>query len=140
MDVAFEKDAIVSHSKQVTFGIRDIQGIVDANGHRQFFLNGRPVLIKAAGWTDDLFMQDTPESLALQVGLVADMGLNCIRFENIWGLDDTVYNLCDEQGILTLVGFSCQWEWEDYCGLPETRGYGCITSTTRWCACATTPP
>ena len=126
MDVAFEKDAIVSHSKQVTFGIRDIQGIVDANGHRQFFLNGRPVLIKAAGWTDDLFMQDTPESLAIQVGLVADMGLNCIRFENIWGLDDTVYNLCDEQGILTLVGFSCQWEWEDYCGLPETRGYGCI--------------
>ena len=126
LDVAFANGDVLSHSKQVTFGIRDIQGIVDANGHRQFFLNGRPVLIKAAGWTDDLFMQDTPESLAEQVALVADMGLNCIRFENIWGLDDTVYNLCDEQGILTLVGFSCQWEWEDYCGLPETRGYGCI--------------
>ena len=126
LDVAFVKDDVISHSKQVTFGIRDIQGIVDANGHRQFFLNGRPVLIKAAGWTDDLFMQDTPESLALQVGLVADMGLNCIRFENIWGKDDTIYDLCDEQGILTLVGFSCQWEWEDYCGLKETRGYGCI--------------
>lgn len=126
LDVAFVKDNVVSHSKSVRFGLRDIQGIVDANGHRQFFLNGRPVLVKAAGWTDDLFMQDTPESLALQVGLVADMGLNCIRFENIWGLDDTVYDLCDEQGILTLVGFSCQWEWEDYCGLKETKGYGCI--------------
>lgn len=126
LDVAFEKDQAVSHSKQVTFGLRDIRGTVDQDGHRQFILNGRPVLIKAAGWTDDLFMQDTPESIALQLGLVADMGLNCIRFENIWGLDDTVYNLCDEQGILSLVGFSCQWEWEDYCGLPETRGYGCI--------------
>ena len=126
LDVAFVKDNDVSHRKSVRFGIRDIQGIVDQNGHRQFFLNGRPVLIKAAGWTDDLFMQDTPESLALQVGLVADMGLNCIRFENIWGKDDTIYDLCDEQGILTLVGFSCQWEWEDYCGLKETRGYGCI--------------
>jgi exo-1,4-beta-D-glucosaminidase len=26
------------------------------------------------------------------------------------------------------VGFSCQWEWEDYCGLPEVRGYGCINT------------
>ena len=146
LDVAFVKDDAISHSKSVRFGIRDIRGIVDENGHRQFILNGRPVLIKAAGWTDDLFMQDTPESLALQVGLVADMGLNCIRFENIWGKDDTVYDLCDEQGILTLVGFSCQWEWKDYCGLEEVRGYGCrrtwpcAISGTRCSACATTPP
>ena len=24
------------------------------------------------------------------------------------------------------MGWSCQWEWESYCGLPETKGYGCI--------------
>ena len=58
--------------------------------------------------------------------LVCDMGLNCIRFENIWGKDDEIYDLCDRMGILALVGWSCQWEWMDYCGLPETRGYGCI--------------
>jgi len=126
MRVAFAKGEEVSHSREVSFGIRDIKGYVDERGHRQFVLNGRPVLIKAAGWTDDIFMQDTPESMALQVGLVAHMGLNCIRFENIWGKDDTIYNLCDENGILALVGFSCQWEWKDYCGLEETRGYGCI--------------
>ena len=37
------------------------------------------------------------------------MNLNTIRFENIWGKDDTVYELCDRMGILALVGWSCQW-------------------------------
>ena len=56
------------------------------------------------------------------------MNLNLIRFENVWGKDDTVYDLCDSLGVLALVGFSCQWEWEDYCGLPEVNGYGCINT------------
>ena len=115
-----------SSSKEITFGIRDITSEITAEGHRQFILNGKKVLVKSAGWTDDLFMQDTPESILAQVQMVKDMGLNCIRFENIWGKDDSVYDLCDSMGILTLAGFSCQWEWEDYCGLPETRRNGCI--------------
>jgi len=126
LDVAFENGGKVSHEKGVDFGIRKIEGIVDEKGHRQFILNGKKVLIKAGGWTDDIFLQDTPESLKAQMDLVCDMGLNCIRFENIWGKDDEIYDLCDRMGIMALVGWSCQWEWMDYCGLPETRGYGCI--------------
>ena len=126
LDLAFETEKGVSHVKGVDFGLRSIEGVVDGYGHRQFILNGKKVLIKAGGWTDDIFMQDTPQSIQAQMELVCDMGLNCIRFENIWGKDDCVYDLCDRMGILSLVGWSCQWEWKDYCGLPETRGYGCI--------------
>ena len=126
LSVSFRKGEKVSHGRSVTFGIRDIRSEVDALGHRQFILNGRKVLVKAGGWSDDIFLQDTPESLKAQIEMVADMGLNCIRFENIWGKDDCVYDLCDSLGILTLVGWSCQWEWKDYCGLEETKGYGCI--------------
>ncbi len=115
-----------SHAKKVTFGIRDVRSELTAEGHRQFLLNGKRVLIKSAGWTDDIFMQDTPKSILRQVEMVKDMGLNCIRFENIWGKDDTVYDVCDSLGIITFVGFSCQWEWEDYCGLPQTPDHGCI--------------
>ena len=115
-----------SHSKNVRFGIRDISSELTPDGHRQFILNGKKVLIKSAGWADDIFMQDTPESILRQVQMVKDMGLNNIRFENVWGKDDTVYDVCDSLGILTLMGFSCQWEWESYCGLPETRRNGCI--------------
>ena len=126
MDVEFRKGLKVSHAKGVDFGIRNITGIVDELGHRQFFLNGVPVLIKGAGWTDDLFMEDTPESLKAQMEMVCDMGLNCVRFENIWGKAPYIYDLCDQMGILALVGFSCQWEWENYCGMPEVGKYGCI--------------
>ena len=114
------------HSRSVRFGIRDISSELTPDGHRQFILNGRKVLVKSAGWADDIFMQDTPESILRQVQMVKDMGLNNIRFENVWGKDDTVYDVCDSLGILTLMGFSCQWEWESYCGLPETRRNGCI--------------
>ncbi len=117
----------VSHAKDVTFGLRDIRSELVDGKYRRFILNGKKVLIKSAGWTDDIFMQDTPESLRKQALMVRDMGLNSIRFENIWGKDDTIYSLCDELGLLAIVGFSCQWEWENYCGLPETRRNGCIS-------------
>ena len=121
-------DGAVSDRREVDFGVRKITSCMTAENYRQFQLNGRDILLKGAGWTDDLFLRDTPESIRQQVEYVKDMNLNCIRFENIWGKDDTVYDLCDRLGVLALVGWSCQWEWEDYCGLPEVRGYGCINT------------
>lgn len=121
-------DGVLSDSESVTFGIRDIKSFVDEEGHRQFVLNGEPVLLRGAGWTDDLLLRDTPQSIETQVRYVKDMNLNCIRFENIWGKDRTVYQMCDKYGILAMVGWSCQWEWENYCGLPENGRFGCIAS------------
>ena len=123
-----EKDGDLSDTDAITFGIRSIEACLDAEGHRQFVLNGKKVLIKGAGWTDDIFMRDTHESVERQVQYVKDMNLNTIRFENIWGKDRYVYDMCDKYGLLALVGWSCQWEWEDYCGLPETDGFGCIAT------------
>ncbi len=116
----------VSDTKDATFGIRKIESRLTGDNYRQFTLNGRDILLKGAGWTDELFMRDTPDSIERQVRYVMDMNLNLIRFENIWGKEDTVYDLCDRLGVLALVGWSCQWEWENYCGLPEVKGYGCI--------------
>ena len=116
----------VSDRKSTDFGIRRIESRLTDKNYRQFTLNGKDILIKGAGWSDDIFLLDTPESMAQQVQYVKDMNLNCIRFENIWGKDDTIYDLCDREGVLALVGWSCQWEWQDYCGLPEVDPYGCI--------------
>ncbi len=126
MKVSFLGKRKASDSRTVSFGIRSIESTVTPDNHRQFFLNGRPVLIKGGGWTDELLMRDTHESLSLQARYVIDMGMNTIRFENIWGKDDYIYDCCDRLGLLAMVGWSCQWEWEDYCGLPETKGFGCI--------------
>ena len=124
--VAVEEAGAVSDCNETTFGIRKIESRLTEDGYRQMTLNGKDILIKGAGWTDDLFLLDTPESIERQVRYVMDMNMNLIRFENIWGKDDTVYDLCDKLGVLALVGFSCQWEWEDYCGLPEVKNWGCI--------------
>lgn len=126
MNVQVETEGAVSDSKDVTFGIRKIESRLNEHGYRQFTLNGKDILIKGAGWTDDIFLRDTPASLERQVLYVKDMNMNLIRFENIWGKDDTVYDLCDRHGVLALVGWSCQWEWENYCGLPEVHHVGCI--------------
>ena len=123
-----EAAGAVSDVRDVSFGVRKIESRLIGKNYRQFTLNGKDILIKGAGWTDDIFLCDTPESLAQQVQYVKDMNLNLIRFENIWGKDDTIYDLCDREGVLALVGWSCQWEWEDYCGLPEVNGYGCINT------------
>ena len=126
--VRAEAGGTLSDARTADFGVRRIESRLTPENYRQFTLNGRDILIKGAGWTDDIFLRDTPESIARQVAYVKDMNLNCIRFENIWGKDDTVYDLCDREGVLALVGWSCQWEWESYCGLPEVGHYGCINT------------
>ncbi|MBQ7019580.1 MAG: glycoside hydrolase family 2 [Bacteroidales bacterium] len=126
MNVQFETEGRISDTRDVTFGIRKIESWLNEHGYRQFALNGKEILLKGAGWTDDIFLRDTPESLERQVCYVKDMNMNLIRFENIWGKDDTIYDLCDRHGVLALVGWSCQWEWESYCGIPEIPHVGCI--------------
>ena len=116
----------VSDVKDVTFGIRKIESRLNEYGYRQFTLNGKDILLKGAGWTDDIFLRDKAEDLERQVEYVKHMNMNLIRFENIWGKDDTIYDLCDRHGVLALVGWSCQWEWESYCGIPEIHHVGCI--------------
>ncbi len=117
----------ISDAQQVTFGIREIEAYTNAGGHKGFKLNGKEVLIRGAGWTDDIFFRDTPETNEIQVQYVKHMNLNTIRFENIWGTSRNIYELCDKYGILAMVGWSCQWEWPNYLG-KECDEYGGIKS------------
>src|SRR3712207_2707666 len=116
MDLTANVDGVVSDWRSVTFGIREIGDYYTADGYRGFTLNGRKVLIRGGGWTDDIFMRDTYESNKTQVEYVCDMNLNAIRMENIWGTTQDIFELCDRHGILLLPGWSCQWEWEVYIG------------------------
>ena len=48
-------------------------------------------------------------------------------FRSFWGKNETLYNAADENGILIILGWSCQWEWKEYCGREETK-YMCINT------------
>lgn len=127
LTVDFTVNNLVSDSKPVQFGIREIEPYYNAEGHRGFKLNGKEVLIAGAGWTDDIFLRDNEKTNEIQVQYVKHMNLNTIRFENIWGTSRNIYELCDRYGILAMVGWSCQWEWDNYLG-KECDEYGGIKS------------
>jgi len=128
ISISFLNNGKMCDFENVSFGIREIESYFNESGQRGFKLNGKEILIKGAGWTDDIFLRDTPQSNETQVKYVKHMGLNTIRFETIWGTDRNIYELCDRYGILAMVGWSCQWEWENYLGKACDEFGGIITS------------
>jgi exo-1,4-beta-D-glucosaminidase len=128
LELRFVPDSRVSDVASIRFGIREVADYWTPEGHRGFKVNGRQVLIKGAGWTDDLLLADTRDTIDAELRYVRHMNLNCIRCENIWGKDSTLYDLCDQYGILVMVGWSCQWEHEQYLGKPVDDRYGGVVS------------
>ena len=122
-------DAQVSDETTVSFGIREVGSFITTEGYRAFTLNGQRILLTGAGWTDDIFLRDTPERYDRQLQMVRDMNLNTIRLEGFWGTSQALYDLCDRMGILILAGWSCHWEWPEYLGKPVDERYGGIVST-----------
>ena len=128
LHVEFVENDKVSDSEDVRFGIREIHSYLTDEGYRGFTLNGKKVLLRGAGWTDDIYLRDTPETNRLQLEYVRDMNMNTVRLEGFWGSSQNLYNLCDELGLFILVGWSCHWEWADYIGAPCDDLYGGILS------------
>ena len=128
-DFEFHESGIGIDKKSIDFGIRTVSSFFTKSGSRGFKINGEKILIRGGGWVDRLLLDDTPESIQSQLEYVKDMNLNTIRLEGFWGKDQTMYNLCDRMGILVMVGWSCQWEWEDYLGKPTSEEYGGILTS-----------
>jgi len=124
LELEFTIDGQISSAESARFGIRDVKDYWLNDIHRGFKINGQKVLIKGAGWTDDLFLMDTDETIEAQIKYVKQMNLNCIRLEGIWGKDHKLYDLCDEHGILLMVGWSCHWEHEIHFGVPVNERFG----------------
>ena len=124
----FEQDGVVTDAENVRFGIRDIKSRLTPEGYRVYTLNGHDVLLRGAGWTDDIYLRDTPERNRQQLQYVRDMNMNTVRLEGFWGTSQSIYDLCDELGLLLLAGWSCHWEWEEYLGAPCDPHFGGITS------------
>jgi exo-1,4-beta-D-glucosaminidase len=115
-----------SSRETVQFGIRKITDYKNKNGHRGYIVNGKKILIKGAGWLDKLFLENDSLYDEQQMQYVVDMNMNCVRFEGFWGKDQHIYDLCDQYGLLAMVGFSCHWEWHDYIGTPCNEDkFGC---------------
>ncbi|MEJ2635006.1 MAG: glycoside hydrolase family 2 TIM barrel-domain containing protein [Calditrichia bacterium] len=116
-----------SDMRSVRFGIREVSDYFNDEGHRGYKINGKKIVIRGGGWTDDMMLVEDPEKIESQIKYVRHMNLNTIRLEGFWGNSQTLFDLCDKYGILVMAGWSCQWEWKNLVG-KETDEFGGIKS------------
>ena len=126
--VRFIANDITYDSDNFDFGIRQVSDYFTKDDHRGFKINGQKISVRGGGWVDNMTLNDTYDYILSQLEYVKDMNLNTIRLEGFWGKDHTIYKLCDQLGILVMVGWSCHWEWEDYLGKPVDETYGGIST------------
>jgi exo-1,4-beta-D-glucosaminidase len=102
----------VSDSQTLRFGVREVTSELTPEGHRLFKINGKPILIRGGGWSQDMLERPfTSEQLRAHLRYVREMGLNTIRQEGKLEVDE-FYDLADEEGILVMPGWCCCDQWE----------------------------
>jgi exo-1,4-beta-D-glucosaminidase len=111
LDLRFVENGKVSDEQSVRFGIREITSEYTDKGYRLFRVNGKAILIRGAGWSQDMLLREDPKRLREQFMLVRDMHLNTIRLEGKLETED-FFQLADEQGILVMLGWCCCDQWE----------------------------
>jgi exo-1,4-beta-D-glucosaminidase len=113
LTLRFTTGGKTSDEQSVRFGIREITSELTDKGYRLFRVNGKPILIRGAGWSQDMLMREDPARLRDQFRLVKDMHLNAIRLEGKLETED-FFQLADEQGVLIMLGWCCCDQWEHW--------------------------
>jgi exo-1,4-beta-D-glucosaminidase len=113
LEMAASVEGAISDRTRATFGIRSVSAHLTPQGYQQFVVNGKPVLIRGAGWTPDLFLRDDPKRMEAEFGYVVNLGLNTIRSEGKLE-DERFYDLADRYGIMILAGWECCDKWESW--------------------------
>jgi len=113
LQMAVAVDDAISDRASATFGIRSVSSHLTQEGDRQFVINGKPVLIRGAGWAPDMFLRDDPKRMEAEFSYIGNLGLNTIRSEG--KLEDTrFYDLADRNGIMIVAGWECCDKWESW--------------------------
>ncbi|MGZ9928409.1 glycosyl hydrolase 2 galactose-binding domain-containing protein [Streptomyces sp. NC-S4] len=100
-----------SDSARHSFGIRDVRAPLDSAGARQYSINGRPLLIRGAGWSADELLRWDTMAAEDRIKAALDAGLNAFRLEGHIEPDE-FFDLADRHGMLVLPGWECCDKWE----------------------------
>jgi exo-1,4-beta-D-glucosaminidase len=137
-------DGVISDEASASFGIRSVSSHLTPQGYTQFVVNGKPVLIRGAGWAPDMFLRDDPKRMEAEFSYVRNLGLNTIRSEG--KLEDSrFYDLADRDGIMILPAGSAvtngsrQPRPAASRGMPRTRRWPPPRWRARRVCCGTTP-
>ncbi len=109
--VNFRANGTMSDEAVARVGLREVTSELTDKGARLFRVNGRPILIRGGGWSQDMLLREQPQRLEQQFEMVRDLHLNAIRLEGKLETD-AFYRLADEQGVLVIAGWCCCDVWE----------------------------
>ena len=111
LTMSFTADGRQMDERSVRFGIREITSELTTNGSRLFRVNGKRILIRGGGWSQDMLLRTDDRRLHEQFDMVRDLHLNTLRLEGKLETDD-FFRLADEEGILVMAGWCCCDHWE----------------------------
>ncbi len=100
--LTFRTAGQVSDSLSLRFGIRDITTRLNEDGWREYWANGRRVLVRGGAWmTSDMMLRLTPRRYEALIRYAKEAGLNMLRSEGFSIREtDEFYDLCDRYGVM----------------------------------------
>jgi exo-1,4-beta-D-glucosaminidase len=134
MKIGFKINDQISDTQQVRFGIREVTSELTAQGYRLFRVNGEKILIRGAGWWDDMLLRYQSKRQEAEIQYATDMHLNCLRMDGKFG-NDQLLDLADQYGILLMPGWCCgdHWErWENWKEEDYAVADDCLRDRIRW--------
>jgi exo-1,4-beta-D-glucosaminidase len=114
LTLTFDTEGKRSDMKKVRFGIREVTSTMnrfDGLRTRVFQINGKNIVIRGGGYVEDMLLRPDKERIEADVQYAKHMNLNALRMEAPRG-PDYIFDYCDEQGILLMVGWCCCSSWE----------------------------
>ena len=111
IEISVEVNGHVSNTIAENFGIREITSKLINDHSREFIINGRPIMLRGAAWSPDIFQRHSKKREEQEIKLVRDMNMNIIRSEGKLE-DDAFYDLCDQYGLLVMTGWMCCGAWQ----------------------------
>jgi len=100
-----------SNTVSERFGIRQVTSQFITGNAREFIVNGKPILLRGAAWSPDIFQRRSAKRQEQEMKLVRDMNINIVRSEGKFE-DDNFYDLCDKNGFLVMTGWMCCGAWQ----------------------------
>jgi len=116
LNLSFEVKGKVSDSENVRFGIREITSWMnnfEGKHTRVFRINGKNIVIRGGGYREDMMLRPSEKRIDTDIQYAKYMGLNALRMEAPRG-SDYLFEKCDKEGILLMVGWCCCSSWEQW--------------------------
>jgi exo-1,4-beta-D-glucosaminidase len=111
IELSVLRDNAASNTISEDFGIRQITSKLIDNKSREFIVNGKPIMLRGAAWSPDIFQRRSTVRQEQEIRLYRDMNMNIVRSEGKME-DDNFYALCDKYGMLVMTGWMCCGAWQ----------------------------